>query len=265
VTHGADRRADHLAGEPGTAPTATADRTGSAERSGAAKAQDAYASLHRAIRDGTFPPGSRLKEVELARRLGMSRTPIREAIRRLERDGVVTVAPNRGAIVRELSEQEIDDTYSLRAVLEGYCAGRAATRITPDGLRRLIEIHEEFERRSGPDGSLSEPGDEGNSEAAIRLNQAFHAEILAGSENTRVIDLLQNAVEVPVHMKDLFWRSPQATRRAMMSHSDIIDALRAGDAIRADVVMRAHVYALRDFYIQEHRALHREAVADGDQ
>jgi DNA-binding GntR family transcriptional regulator len=246
------------------------DDNGSALRTSGspAKAQDAYATLHRAIRDGSFPPGSRLKEVELAARLGMSRTPIREAIRQLQRDGVVTVLPNRGAVVRELSEQEIDDTYSLRAVLEGYCASRAATRIEPEGLRRLADVHEEFERRIAPDGSLTTSADgsesESEIEALIRLNQAFHAEIVQGSKNSRVIEVLQKAIEVPVHMKDLFWRSPQARRRAMMSHGDILDALRAGDAVRADAVMRTHVYALRDFFIQEHRALHLERLADDE-
>jgi DNA-binding GntR family transcriptional regulator len=270
VQEGVDRIADPLNRES-IPDVARLDGDGLERTNGSpAKAQDAYATLHRAIRDGRLAPGSRLKEVELAERLGMSRTPIREAIRQLQRDGVVTVLPNRGAVVRELSEQEIDDTYSLRAVLEGYCASRAAIRIDPEGLRRLGEIHADFARRFTADGSLAPAADgsdpETDIEALIDLNRAFHTEILLGSKNSRVIEVLQKAIEVPVHMKDLFWRSPEARLRAMMSHGDILEAVRAADAVRADAVMRTHVYALRDFFIQEHRALHlrqREEEEEG--
>jgi DNA-binding GntR family transcriptional regulator len=224
-----------------------------------AKAQDAYARLHRAIREGAYPPGTRLKEVELAERLGMSRTPIREAIRQLQRDGVVTVLPNRGAVVRELSEQEIDDTYSLRAVLEGYCASRAASRIDAMALKRMEEIQDEFERRIQPDGSVE---DESVIEGLILLNRAFHEAIVVGSRNTRVIDILQKATEVPVHMKQQYWRSERARSSARIHHREILEALRARDAVRCDAVVRTHVYAVKDFFIQQHRATGLQRLVD---
>lgn len=215
------------------------------------KAQDAYRALHEAIRVGEYLPGARLKEIELAQHLGMSRTPIREAIRQLERDGVVTVLPNRGAVVRELSEQEIDDTYSLRAVLEGYCASRAATRMGRRDLEHLEQIEAEFERRI----SANEPlDDDASIEALILLNRTFHDAIVNGSQNTRITDILHNATEVPVHMKQLYWRSPRARAGALVHHREIIEALLARDAVRADAVMRTHVYAVKDFFMRQHRA-----------
>lgn len=225
----------------------------------APKAQDAYLALHRGIRDGEFPPGARMKEVDLAAQLGMSRTPIREAIRQLERDGVVVVLPNRGAVVRELSEQEIDDTYSLRAVLEGYCASRAAIRIDAAALERVEEIQDEFERRILIDGRLLDTGD---IDSLISLNKAFHVEILIGSQNSRVTDILAKATEVPVHMKQLYWRSDRARAGARIHHREILEALRARDAVRADAVMRTHVYAVKDFFMQQHRAAGLQRLVD---
>jgi DNA-binding GntR family transcriptional regulator len=223
------------------------------------KARDAYTELHRGIRSGEYAPGFRLKEIDLAAQLGMSRTPIREAIRQLERDGVVTVLPNRGAIVRELSEQEIDDTYSLRAVLEGYCASRAASRIDPVSLKRMEEIQDEFERRIQPDGSIE---DESVIDGLILLNKAFHNAIVIGSRNTRVIDILQKATEVPVQMKQLYWRSERARASARIHHREILEALRARDAVRADAVMRTHVYSVKDFFMQQHRATGLQRLVD---
>lgn len=248
-------------------PSSGDHRMGLATTATKAKAQEAYATLHRAIREGEYLPGTRLKEVDLAAQLGMSRTPVREAIRQLQRDGVVVVLPNRGAVVRELSEQEIDDTYSLRAVLEGYCASRAAIRMDPAAQSALAEIQAEFERRIGPDGSfVRAPADaaalDEEIEAATRLNRAFHEAIRVGSSNSRVTDVLQKAIEVPVHMKHLFWRSGRARARAVASHEEILDALRAGDAVRADAVMRTHVYAVKDFFIQQHRAARDQHLVD---
>jgi DNA-binding GntR family transcriptional regulator len=215
------------------------------------KAQDAYLLLHQAIREGHYPAGARLKEVDLASKLGMSRTPIREAIRQLQRDGVVTVVPHRGAVVRVLSEQEIDDTYSLRAVLEGYCASRAAIRMEPAELRELEAIHAEFEplTRHGQ-GSYSDA----DIDDAIRLNRAFHTAIANGSKNSRITDVMRNATEVPLHMKQLYWRSEQARAGARVHHREILEALLARDAVRADAVMRTHVYAVRDYFMRQHRA-----------
>lgn len=218
------------------------------------KALDAYLALHRGIRAGDYPPGSRLKEVDLAAHLRMSRTPVREAIRQLERDGVVTVLPNRGAVVRELTEREIDDTYSLRAVLEGYAASRAAIRMEPSSLSRLDAIQAELERHIGAHGEGDDdPGSD--VEPLIALNQAFHQLIMAGSQNSRMAEILQKATEVPLHMKELYWRAGRARAGALVHHREILEALRAHDPLRADAVMRTHVYAVKDFFIQQYRAV----------
>lgn len=223
------------------------------------KAHDAYQAMHRAIREGQLPPGARLKEVELAQQLGMSRTPIREAIRKLERDGVVTVLANRGAVVRMLSGQEIDDTYSLRAVLEGYCASRAAVCMDRAALYCLEEVQAELERRIGGDGTMEA---ESAIEALIRLNRAFHEAIHVGCQNSRVGETLQKATEVPIHMKQLYWRSNRARAGALAHHRQILDALWARDAVRADAAMLTHVYAVKEFFVRQHRGARIHRLGD---
>ena len=93
--------------------------------------------IRQAILDGELPAGSRLKEDELAARLDVSRTPVREALRRLEAEGLVVHEAKRGAAVRAYSASELDDMYRLRAMLEGYAARRAAERMTPELAEQL--------------------------------------------------------------------------------------------------------------------------------
>lgn len=219
-----------------------------------AKGREAYAVLRDGIHDGVHPPGARLKEVELATRLGMSRTPIREAFRQLERDGVVTIVPNRGAVVRELSAEEIDDVYALRAVLEGFCASRAATRMGAQAISHLEEVNDELERRT--------IGGDESSDALIRLNSAFHQAIVAGSANSRVNEVLAKAAEVPFNLKRAFWESTPAREAAVVYHREIVEAIRSRDSMRAEAVMRSHIYSVKDYMTEQQRATGIQSLLD---
>src|SRR5258708_26156425 len=95
--------------------------------------------IREAILDGRLEPGSRLKEEELARELGISRTPVREALLILHSEGLIETTPNRGALVRTHDAEDLIDLYQLRALLEGYAAGQAATRISQTQLHHLHE------------------------------------------------------------------------------------------------------------------------------
>jgi DNA-binding GntR family transcriptional regulator len=213
---------------------------------GSAKAHEAYHALRQGIDDGRYPAGTRLKEVELARQLGMSRTPIREAFRQLQRDGAITILPNRGAAVRALETEELDDIYALRAVLEGFCASRAATRMDEPAIAQLAAVNAEFERRvRDPDGDI---------DVLIRLNDVFHGMIVEGSRNERVGDVLQQTIVVPMTVRRGFWTSAHAREMASVYHREIVEAIRSRDAIRAEAVMRSHVYAVKDDYQRRQRA-----------
>jgi DNA-binding GntR family transcriptional regulator len=112
--------------------------------------------IRQAIVDGRLPPGRRLKEEELARELGISRTPVREALLMLHAEGLVDVAPNRGAAVRSHSVEDLDDLYQLRAVLEGYSTRRAAHRLSDDEIHALRESCERFEALLGDGADMGE-------------------------------------------------------------------------------------------------------------
>ncbi len=130
--------------------------------------------IRRAIIDGRLAPGRRLKEEELARELGISRTPVREALLMLESEGLVELIPKRGASVRAYAVDDLDDMYQLRALLEGYAARRAATRISPEDVARLEESCARFDRLRAEDDLLE----------LVKENLFFHNVILeaAGSE-----------------------------------------------------------------------------------
>jgi DNA-binding GntR family transcriptional regulator len=220
-----------------------------------AKGQEAYRILRDRIDRGQYPPGTRLKEVALAEELGMSRTPVREAFRQLERDGSILIAPNRGAVVRTLATEDLDDIYDLRAVIEGFCASRAATRMDPSQIAQLVELNEEFDRQvRDPETSI---------DTLIRLNDAFHGMIVDGSRSARVGHVLEKAIIVPVSVRRGFWTSPHAREMTSVYHREIVEAIRARDAVRAEAVMRSHVYAVKDDFLKKQRAANMRSLLNG--
>jgi DNA-binding GntR family transcriptional regulator len=205
-----------------------------------------FERLRRMILDGEYGPKERLIEEQLAERLGVSRTPIRQALTMLEAEGLVEIQPNKGAMVCSFGVDEVWDIYDLRAVLEGHAARRAAQRIDERGMARLRELADEME-------SLSARGfDEREEEIRllVTLNNEFHGTIVASSKNKRLERMIRRTVELPVVFKAFFW---YGTRERMVSnhyHRQILGALEAGDGERAEIIMREHVYEGRDFVIQ---------------
>ena len=197
------------------------------------------------IIEGEYGPDERLIEEQLAERLGVSRTPIRQALTMLEAEGLVEIAPHRGAMVCSFSVEDVRDIYDLRAVLEGYAARRAARRISGEELGRLSELAEEME---GLAGRFSEHEEE--IRRLVVLNQEFHGTIVVASRNRRLGRLLRGTVQIPLMFKAFFWYGPHERTISNHYHRQILNALEAGDADRAEIVMREHVYEGRDFVIR---------------
>ncbi|MBA2693236.1 MAG: GntR family transcriptional regulator [Rubrobacter sp.] len=202
--------------------------------------------LRALIVEGEYRPDERLVEEHLAERLGVSRTPVRQALTMLEAEGLVEIAPNKGAVVCSFSIEDVWDIYDLRAVLEGYAARRAADRIGAEELRRLGEAVEEQAGVS--------PEDSGDREEAIRrivdANQKFHSAIIEASRNGRLGKLLQRTVETPLVFKAFHWYTPKELAISNHYHRQILHALESGDGERAEIVMKEHVYEGRDFVIK---------------
>jgi DNA-binding GntR family transcriptional regulator len=201
--------------------------------------------LRALILTGEYGPEERLVEEQLAERLGVSRTPIRQALTMLEAEGLVELAPNRGATVRSFSVADVWDIYDLRAVLEGHAARRAAGRIGGEELGRLRELAAEME---GLGGRFEDHEEE--IRALVALNQEFHGTIVEASRNGRLQRLINRTVEIPLMFKAFYWYTPHERVISNHYHRQILHALEEGDADRAEIVMREHVYEGRDFVIK---------------
>lgn len=208
--------------------------------------------LRHLILIGEYGPDERLIEEQLAKRLGVSRTPVRQALAMLEAEGLVGISPNRGATVCTFGLDDVWDVYDLRAVLEGHAARRAASRIEGPELDRLREVAAEMEG--------TKPGRFASHEEEVRwlvaANQEFHGTVVAASRNKRLRWLIERTVQVPLVFKAFFWYGPGERAISNHYHRQIVRALEQRDAERAEILMREHVYEGRDFVI---RALEEDA------
>ena len=200
--------------------------------------------LRALILTGEYGPDERLIEEQLAERLGVSRTPVRQALTMLEAEGLVEIAPNRGATVCSFSIEDVWDIYDLRAVLEGHAARRAAGRIERRELERLQELAGEMERLPGRFEDHEE-----EIRALVALNQEFHGTIVQASRNRRLEHLINRTVEIPLMYKAFFWYTSHERTISNHFHRQILKALERGDTDRAEIIMREHVYEGRDFVI----------------
>lgn len=223
----------------------------------ASAADAAYAALRSGILEGVYQLGGRLGEVELAEALGVSRTPVREALRRLSAEGLVEVLPNRGARVARWTERDLHEIYELRAMLESYGAARAATRIGGDDVARLAGLCENMEAYAAPTSDQ-------DFERLAEANNRFHDIILAAADNTRLHGLMSAVVHVPLVLRTFHRYSDQALARSMGHHRELVAAFRAVDPAWAESVMRSHVLAARAVLVEAMRAEQDPGDRDDD-
>ena len=199
------------------------------KRSDSPQGRETYGRLLEEIRTGQLRPRMRLTETELAARLGISRTPVREALRQLEADGLVTHVPRVGAAVRALDYSEVMELYEMRCVLEGTAARLAARAASDIELSELAAIDAEMAGAGGP--RLAE------------LNRLFHLTLLDAAKN-RFLSRAMNGLQ-----KTLLILGPstleEADRQAaaQQEHARIMAALMARDGAAAETAMRSHIEA----------------------
>ncbi|MYR05340.1 FCD domain-containing protein [Gordonia sp. SID5947] len=201
-----------------------------------------YAHIRDGIVDGDYAPGARLGEVEIAELTDTSRTPVREALRQLEMEGLVEVLPHRGARVCSWSSEDLEEIYDLRMTLEAMAAGRAATRIEDKDVDRMAELCQLMEAAaSGPERQL---------DLVAQLNDEFHAIVRSASASTRLVTMLGAVIQLPLVMRTFHRYSADDLVRSCAHHRDLVAALRARDEVWADSVMRAHVRAAKHVLLQ---------------
>ena len=190
-----------------------------------------FKTLRQAILRGELKPGERLMEIQLANKLGVSRTPIREAIRKLELEGLVLMIPRRGAEVAEITEKSLRDVLEVRKALEELSVELACDRVTEEDLKELEKAAEEFQRIT-KNGDVTEIA-----EADVH----FHDIIYRAADNQRLTQLLNNLGEQMYRYRVEYLKDIAVRRTLAEEHRSICEALRAGDETQALDYIRVHI------------------------
>ena len=198
----------------------------------------AYETVRSGIIAGRYLAGARLTEQEIATTVGVSRTPVREALRRLDAEGLVEFTPNLGAVVTTWSDADSDEVFDLRAMLESYGARRATLRASDEQvaeLRRLAETQyrESVDRKPG------------HLERIADLNSQFHRRLQEAAASVRLGRALAALIEAPLMMRTFQKYTPEDLQRSAQHHLEVVRALEARDPEWAAAVMLSHIHAAR--------------------
>ncbi|SNT28241.1 DNA-binding transcriptional regulator, GntR family [Asanoa hainanensis] len=191
--------------------------------------------LRERILGGEYVPGERLGEVELAEKLGVSRTPVREALRRLAAEGLVDITPNKGARVIDYPRQDLEKIFEIRAHVEGLAARSAAETASMADIDRLDELATVLKERS----------EAGDLDEVYRLNAAYHATLNGLAGSAVLTSTVGHLIHSAVLLRTLHSFDPAARQRSVNHHLEIVAALRARDPDWAEAVMRAHLLSAR--------------------
>lgn len=195
--------------------------------------EQAYLELRARILSGDLAPGTQLKEEELATICGVSRTPVRDAIRRLETELFVRRTDSQRSFVAEWTLEDIEEVFTLRGMLEGYAVRRAATRANKAQIARLRTINEDL--RDVLDAPTLDV------QAYLAANAQFHSLILEIAASDRLAALLGRLVMQPVVQQTAMAYSREQLGRSYLEHTEITAALAQGDPDWAEALMIAHI------------------------
>lgn len=193
-------------------------------------------NLAQDIASGRFAPGTALDETEIAAHYGVSRTPIREAIRQLTASGMLQTRAHRGAVVRAFSERELDDMFAVMADFEGLCARGAALAMTEADLRALDDIM----------AAAAACVDASDRDGYTTWNNAFHDAIYRGAHNAYLKQLTIETRERLAPFRRAQFAAPGRLTRSLAEHRRVVAAIRARDAAAAFDAMRAHIVVVRE-------------------
>ena len=199
-----------------------------------------FENLREAILEGNLKPGQRLMEVQLAEQLGVSRTPVREAIRKLELEGLVVMIPRKGAYVANMSLKDVIDVLEIRSSLEGLAASLSAERITDEDIKTLESIVEEFEQNV----------DESNVEALLKNDVEFHECIFKSTNNKKLHQLINSLWEQVYRFRVTYISDYDSTVNIIEEHKMILDAIKKGDSEMAKKYAMEHIEKAENFMIE---------------
>lgn len=188
-------------------------------------------TLREAIVSGVLKPGERLMEIQLAEELGVSRTPVRESIRKLELEGFVVMVPRRGTYVADLSIKDINEVYEIRTVLDVLAAGLAAERITEEELEQLERLLVQ----------ISEYVEQNNVEKLIETDSLFHDVLYRASRNDRLVGIINNLREQFTRFRSISMQYPGRMKNTVEEHTRLVEAIAQRNPELAQQIAREHM------------------------
>ncbi len=199
-----------------------------------------FNTLRDAIVSGDLKPGERLMEVTLAEKMGVSRTPVREAVRRLEVEGLVTMTPRKGTHVAELSVKDIMDVLEVRAALDKLATELAASRIRQDSMRQLESVHKQYITHLQKE----------NLQGAIKKDVEFHEIIYHASGNNKLMNVAANLREQVYRFRVLYMRDFSNAEDVLQEHEQILKSLSEKDSLKAGQLAQEHIVHQQETIIQ---------------
>ena len=207
-----------------------------------------FNTLRQASLKGELKPGERLLEIALAEKLGVSRTPVREAMRKLEQEGLVVMIPRRGAQVASITEKDLNDVLEVRIALENVAIEKACKLITEEELGRLWVAAREFERTRA----------EGNLVRLAEADVAFHEIIYQASDNKRLNQVLNNLREQMYRYRVEYLKEEDTRNQLVSEHEELVRAIRSRNVERAQEISFMHLENQRRAIIRTIRAENAE-------
>lgn len=190
-----------------------------------------FHTLRQAILKGELKPGERLMEIQLAQKLGVSRTPVREAIRKLELEGLVLMIPRKGAEVAEITVKDLEDVLEVRGALEELAVRDACDHITEEQLQDLLQAAEEFKQAL----------ESGDLVKCAEADVAFHDIIYSATNNRRLLQILNNLREQMYRYRMEYMKDGRTHKILLEEHDAIQRALRKHDKVKAGDAIRIHI------------------------
>ena len=200
-----------------------------------------YEELKMQILTGKIVPGTRMMEVDLAEDMGVSRTPIREAIRKLEKEGLVTIEPRRGAYASQISIKDMVDILEVRQNMEGLAAYFAAQRMSRDVQEELLQVAEGYN-----DAVVA-----GDMAEMIKYDTRFHRIIVEASNNKVLLQMIEQLQELVLRFRYLYYSDFKRAEDMPSEHKIIYDAIIAGDAEAAREAAYVHIQRLKELVVSE--------------
>lgn len=200
-----------------------------------------YDELKMKIMMGAITPGTRMMEVELAEEMGVSRTPVREAIRKLEKEGMISIEPRRGAYASSLSSQDMVDILEVRQTMEGLAAELATIRLDDEQKKELLSVSEAF----------NQAVESGDMNQMIALDTLFHHLIVEGTGNKLLAVMVGQLQDMVLRFRYLYYDDFRRAEKMPEEHKQILDAILGGNPADAKSAADNHIDGLKQMVLSE--------------